>query len=86
MSEREAAEAMREGGVKTGEVLSFSEGILTINCSGHGSLDGSGQIAFHEDNLEWEEADKGYYRFQRLPRSELVAIRDFLKRVLKDKP
>lgn len=57
---------------QTGYALSFLDGVLNIN------RDGSGSLAFREDALEWEETESGDYRYQNLPASELLAIRDAL--------
>ncbi|MEJ0092776.1 MAG: hypothetical protein WDN46_10085 [Methylocella sp.] len=66
-------------GLKRGEVLSFVDGVLTVNISGYGSNNGDGYLGFHDDNLSHEEDG---IRRAKIPNSELVAIRDFLNRVL----
>ncbi|MEJ0094508.1 MAG: hypothetical protein WDN46_14050 [Methylocella sp.] len=66
-------------GLKRGEVLSFVDGVLTVNVSGYGSNNGDGYLGLHDDNLSYEEDG---IRRAKIPNSELIAIRDFLNRVL----
>lgn len=58
----------------TGACLGFEGGLLNIN------RDGSGNLAFAENDLEWEQDDESGkdYRYVNIPKSEFDAIRDFL--------
>jgi len=60
----------------SGAALSFEPGVLNVN------RDGSGSIAFKDDDLDWEGGEQGGpdYRFANIPASEMVAIRDFLNK------
>ena len=68
--------------MKKAESFSFVPGNLTINVDGYGEADGSGRISFGEDDLHWDGAGRQTSAFVPLARSELLALRDFLKRVL----
>lgn len=65
-------------GLKRGATLSFCDGLLNVQISGYGSHDGAGRIYFREDDLQWGDGEDSHWRFMRLPKSELEAIRDFL--------
>ncbi len=67
---------------KLRETLVFSEGVLSIHMTGYGQLNGSGVISFCDDVLDYADQGEDTVRFCKLPRSELIAIRDFLIRVL----
>lgn len=71
---------------KFSEAFCFHDGSLMVKISGHGDSDGSGFIAFDDNALEYEphEDNSGTTRFQNIPKSEMVALRDFLNRVLPD--
>ncbi|WP_156367178.1 hypothetical protein, partial [Novosphingobium sp. KN65.2] len=58
----------------TGACLGFEGGLLNIN------RDGSGNLAFAENDLEWEQDDESGkdYRYVNIRKSEFDAIRDFL--------
>jgi hypothetical protein len=59
--------------MKTGEVLSFLGGVLTVETNGNSTL------AIPEDQLLFDEK----HLLVKIARSELTEIRDFLIRVLK---
>ena len=71
-SEALKPEVWRDG--LTGACLGFEGGLLNIN------RDGSGNLAFAENDLEWEQDDESgkEYRYVNIPKSEFDAIRDFL--------
>lgn len=58
--------------------LSFVEGLLEIRTAGYGNENGSGRISFKDDDLDWGDGEDSHWRFMRLPKAELEAIRDFL--------
>lgn len=66
--------------------LSFCEGLIKINLAGFGEKDGDGRISFQEEDLDWGHGEDSHWRFMRLPKSELEAIRDFLNRHLPATP
>jgi hypothetical protein len=65
--------------VKISEVLGFVDGVITVKVSGHGEENGDGHLSFNEDSLFVEEDGS---RWAKIKASELIAIRDFLDRVL----
>lgn len=65
--------------MKHGEIFCFDDGQLRIKTSGHGSQDGWGEFTFHERQIELD-AD-GFASIE-VPPSELIALRDFLNRVI----
>ncbi|API60565.1 hypothetical protein BSL82_15780 [Tardibacter chloracetimidivorans] len=80
LAELEAENAWRPG--QTGAILVFSEGSIHLN------RDGSARLVFADEELEWDndrETAKDY-RFQRLPASEVNAIRRFLNSRLPSPP
>ena len=70
--------------MKTSEAFCFHDGSLTVKKTGYGDADGSGYIAFSDEALDYEphEEDSGTTRFQNVSKDDLVALRDFLNRVL----
>jgi hypothetical protein len=57
----------------------FVDGTLTVLGDGyHGK--GDGWFTFDEDVIEWQPHDEksGSYLVAKIPRSELIALRDFL--------
>ncbi|API59501.1 hypothetical protein BSL82_09430 [Tardibacter chloracetimidivorans] len=80
LAELEAENVWRPGEVSA--ILVFSEGSIHLN------RDGSARLVFADDELEWDndrETTKDY-RFQRLPASEVNAIRRFLNSRLPSPP
>lgn len=71
--------------LKTAYVLEFEGGSLQVNGENYGVRSGDGRLAFDENDLKWEphEDDDGAHRTLSLPRSELIAIRDFLNKYVK---
>ena len=70
--------------VKRGVIFSFLDGELRIKLRGHGEQDGWGQFIFDEKQVEivpHEERD-GASHVVDIPKSELIALRDFLIRTL----
>lgn len=65
--------------LKRGEVLVFDDGQLRIKVSGYGREDGWGEFSFHERQIEY---DPDGFAVIDVPGSELIALRDFLNRVL----
>jgi len=64
--------------VKNAATFGFCEGLIEINLSGYGDEDGAGRVSFKEDDLDWGDGEDSNWRFMRLAKSELEAIRDFL--------
>jgi hypothetical protein len=62
--------------LKRNEVLCFNDGVLTVKMTGH--FKGWGQLAFHERQF----IDADGYQVVEIPPSELLALRDFLNRVV----
>jgi hypothetical protein len=58
--------------MKTGDALVFLNGILTVD------VDAGGTLAARDDDMDFDEK----YRVLKIERSELIAIREFLIRVL----
>jgi hypothetical protein len=54
--------------------LSFEDGLFTIKA------DGSGEISFKDDALDWGDGEDHDWRSQKLHASEVSAIRDWLNR------
>lgn len=68
--------------LKRGQVLVFEGGTLTVNESGYGNRDGAGCLSFREDDLEWDaDPASAATRYVNLPKSEIIAIRDFLNKM-----
>ena len=57
--------------------LIFEGGSLAIEA-------GSGTFGFEDDDVDYEPHGKETYRFIKLPRSELIALRDFLIKEIGD--
>jgi hypothetical protein len=72
--------------MKTSAAFCFHDGSITVKTAGYGDADGSGYIAFDDEALDYEprEEDSGTTRFQNVSKDDLVALRDFLNRVLPD--
>lgn len=68
--------------MKRTEVLSFDGGTLEVKIEGH-ELNGAGRLTFEDSALEWDQRDciSGARRSIDVPRSELLALRDFLHRL-----
>lgn len=75
-------EIMMADELKRVATISFCEGLLDINLSGCGDKDGAGRISFTDNDLDWGHGEDSHWRFMRLPKSELEAIRDFLNQHL----
>jgi len=65
--------------LKRGEILSFDDGQLRIKTAGHGPQNGWGEFTFHERQIE---IDADGFASIEVPPSELIALRDFLNRVI----
>ena len=65
---------------KSSQALSFLGGVLVVTTDGSGEDDGSGHIALDEAELRREPNEKaaGYTSWVNVPKSELLALRDFL--------
>lgn len=74
---------LQEIEMKRGEVLSFDDGVLTVKMSGYGAGNGWATLAFNEKQFELD--DDGY-QIVEIPPSELYELRDFLNRILTERP
>lgn len=63
--------------MKSKSRLLFEGGSLSFNRLGYGEADGDGEISFKDGDLEYA-GHEAEYRALKIPRSELIAIRDFL--------
>lgn len=61
--------------MKVSPTLLFEGGSVTVNATGYGAKDGSGYLAFKDDDLQWDDYET---RFVNVAKSELEGIRDFL--------
>lgn len=68
--------------IKRGEVFVFVDGQLRIKTEGHGDENGWGEFIFDEEQVEIvpHEECSGCSHVIEIPRSELIALRDFLNR------
>lgn len=71
---------------RKGAVLSFDGGSLHIHLSGPGAEAGSGYFVFDENDVRWMSHDEreGSYLEVKVPRSEMVALRDWLAKWLEE--
>ena len=69
--------------LKRNEVLAFDDGVLTVKMLGYGRSDGWATLAFNEKQFELN--DEGYQVVE-IPPSELYELRDFLNRILTERP
>lgn len=62
--------------------FSFEPGCIEIKTAGYGDRNGSGHIAFDEENVDWEpkEDRDGSILVVRVEKSEWLSIRDFLNK------
>lgn len=72
--------------LKRAASLSFDDGLLSVNLEGYGEKNGAGRISFTDNDLDWGDGEDAHWRFMRLPKSELEAIRDFLNEHLAVQP
>lgn len=70
--------------MKRRETLSFDPGTLSVRISGYGAQNYSAEFIFDWNLVDHRpnEEDSGSYVAIDLPHSELIAIRDFLNRVI----
>ena len=59
-------------------VLMFEGGDLHVKQSGYGANNGDGHLSFYDDDLDFADEPGKPARVLKLPKSELIAIRDFL--------
>lgn len=70
--------------MKRRETLSFDPGTLSVRISGYGAQNYSAELIFDWNLVDHRpnEEDSGSHVAIDLPHSELIAIRDFLNRVI----
>lgn len=74
--------------LKCSHSLAFKDGCLNIKTSGYGDANFTGEFVFYDEDVDYEVSEENgkTMLIAKVFRSELLEIRDFITRVIAERP